>query len=321
MSDAEPVFVYRYRLRSRRGTLNALTRRRDYEGILIRQGGGHACIHPWQELGDPTLEACLADLAGPRRRAIVRRALRCAEMDRVAREFGHSLFEDLEVPASHATVPDADEKSIAAAVDAGFGTVKLKAGRDAAIEARRLCELAERFPALRWRVDANECFEPAAAESFLGALDSPTLRALDFIEDPCPYADSTWGQLRRGKPVRLAVDREASPLTRAAQVMIIKPAIDEPLLLAEAAMQNSQQVVVTSYMDHPVGQAFAAWEAARLALRMPGLVGICGLQTHHLFEPDAFTEMLGPWSPTFTVPEGHGIGFDDLFDMIPWTRI
>jgi O-succinylbenzoate synthase len=103
--------------------------------------------------------------------------------------------------------------------------------------------------------------------------------------------------------------------------MVIKPAIEEPLLLAEAAAQHNQRVVVTSYMDHPVGQAFAAWEAARLDLTMPGWVGLCGLQTHSLFEPDAFTERLGPWTPAFTVPDGHGIGFDELFEKLPWTRL
>ena len=45
---------------------------------------------------------------------------------------------------------------------------------------------------------------------------------------------------------------------------------------------NRQRVVLTSYMDHPLGQTFAAWEAARLGLQFPGLVGVCGLQTHHL---------------------------------------
>ena len=103
--------------------------------------------------------------------------------------------------------------------------------------------------------------------------------------------------------------------------MVIKPAIDEPFLLAEAALHHRQRVVLTSYMDHPVGQTFAAWEAARLGLQFPGLPGVCGLQTHHLFEPDEFTEMLGPWSPAFQVPAGYGLGFDDLLEALPWTRL
>ena len=97
--------------------------------------------------------------------------------------------------------------------------------------------------------------------------------------------------------------------------------LGEEGLLAEAALQHQQRVVVTSYMEHPVGQAFAAWEAARLGLQFPGLVGLCGLQTHHLFEPDEFSEMLGPWSPSFQVPAGYGLGFDDLLEALPWTRL
>lgn len=315
------MWVYHYRLRARRGPLNALARRSDYEGVLIRHKGGHACIHPWPELGDPTLSACLADLAGPRRRALVRRALRCAEMDRVAREYNHSLFEEMEVPTSHATLVHSDPKSVVSAIEAGFDRIKLKGGRNAETDAAWLQTMASDHRQLRWRIDCNEAFEPDAAHAFLAALDPVTLRALDFIEDPCPYADSTWSRLHAAHRVPLAVDREASPLSHAAQVMIVKPATDEPMLLAEAALQHGQHVVVTSSMDHPVGQAFAAWEAARLNLQMPGLVGVCGLQTHHLFEPDPFLEMLGPWSPEFLVPEGLGIGFDDLLEILPWKRL
>ena len=83
--DPKPL-ISRYRLRAR-GFLNAISNRREFEGALIRIDGGFGCIHPWPELGDPPLEKCLADLAGARRWPIVKRAVRCAEYDRVAREF------------------------------------------------------------------------------------------------------------------------------------------------------------------------------------------------------------------------------------------
>lgn len=54
------------------------------------------------------MEKCLEDLAGPRRWRIVRRALRCAELDGAARENEESLFEEMEVPASHATLAVGD---------------------------------------------------------------------------------------------------------------------------------------------------------------------------------------------------------------------
>lgn len=319
----EPIppkpLISRYRLKTR-GFLNSISNRREFEGVLIQVDGGFGCIHPWPELGDPPLEKCLADLAGARRWPIVRRALRCAEYDSVARRFDHSLFEEMEVPESHATLAKGDVAEVALAVEAGFSTIKLKTGRDPSAEAGFLDDIAAEYPSLRWRLDFNECLTPDDAADFLTGLKEKTREVIDFVEDPCPYSDSAWTALYQRTRMKLAVDREAAPLSTAAQVMVVKPAIDEPFLLAEAALWNNQRVVVTGYMDHPVGQTFAAWEAARLGLQFPGLVGMCGLQTHHLFEPDAFTEMLGPWSPVFKAPDGNGLGFEDLLDELPWTR-
>ena len=317
---ASKPMISRYRLKAR-GLLNSISRRREFEGALIQIDGGFGCIQPWPELGDPPLDKCLADLAGERRWPIVRRAVRCAEYDRVARDFDHSLFEEMEVPQSHATLVKTDAAELARAVDAGFTTIKLKGGRDLQAEARFLDAMSAEYPALRWRIDCNESLESAEAADFLLGLAAGTRAAIDFAEDPCPYAESTWRALYQQTRVPLAVDREATTLSTAAQVMVIKPAIDEPFLLGEAAIRHGQRVVLTSYMDHPLGQTFAAWEAARLELQFPGLVGLCGVQTHHLYEPDAFAEMLGPWSPVFQVPEGNGLGFDDLLDDLPWMRL
>lgn len=321
MEDADAkTFVSLYRLRSH-GRLNALTGRREFAGALVRIDGGYGCIHPWPELGDPPLEKCLADLAGPRRWPIVRRAVRCAQYDRVARRFEHSLFEEMEVPESHATLAACDVAEVALAVEAGFRLVKLKCGIDLTTEARFLDEMASEYPALGWRLDFNETLNPDAASAFLTSLAERTRNAIDFVEDPCPYAETTWKTLHRQTRIKLAVDRESSPQSAAAQLMVIKPAVDEPLLLAEAALANHQRLVVTSYMDHPLGQAFAAWEAARLGLQFPGMLAACGLQTHHLFEPNPFTEVLGPWSPAFQAPPGHGLGFDDLLEELPWNPL
>lgn len=317
--DSKPL-IARYRLKSR-GFMNAISNRREFEGALIQIDGGFGCIHPWPELGDPTLEKCLADLAGARRWPIVRRAIRCAEYDRAAREYDGSLFEEMEMPLSHATLAKGDAAEIALAVEAGFTLVKLKAGRDLVSEKKLLESMSAEFPTLRWRIDFNESIEQDEVTEFLLALSEKTRAAIDFVEDPCPFSESGWTELYKKTRIQLAVDREATTTSAAAQVMVIKPAVDEPFLLGEAAIGHHQRVVITSYMDHPVGQAFAAWEAARLELQLPGLVGICGLQTHQLFEPNEFTEALGPWAPEFKAPDGLGLGLDDLLAAQPWTRL
>jgi O-succinylbenzoate synthase len=318
--DTRKPLISRYRLKSR-GFLNAASVRREFDGVLIKVGHGYGCIHPWPELGDPPLEKCLADLAGARRWPIVRRALRCAQYDAVAREREESLFEEMEVPPSHATLSTADPALAEQAIDAGFTHLKLKCGRDANKERACIESTAAEHPTVRWRLDFNETLEPADVVDWLGGLSDAARRTLDFLEDPCPYSDSAWAKLFRETRIPLAVDREAAPGSAAAQVCVIKPAIDEPWLLAESALGHGQRLVVTSYMDHPIGQAFAAWEAARLGLEFPGQPGICGLRTDVCFQPDAFTELLGAWSPAFTPPPGTGLGFDDLLDALPWTRL
>ena len=321
MTPADPKpLISRYRIKSR-GFLNAISGRREFEGALIRVGDGFGCIHPWPELGDPTLEKCLADLQGERRWPIVRRALRCAEYDEAARSRDESLFEEMEVPKSHATLTDPKMETITAAVEAGFTVVKLKGGRNLEKEGDFLEAAVREFPSLKWRIDFNESLTPEQVAAFLLGLPEKVRSAIDFIEDPCPFSETTWPELYRKTRVKLAIDREAAPHRVGAQFSVIKPAVDEPFLLAEAAIAHQQRVVLTSYMDHPFGQAFAAWEAARLELQFPGITGICGLQTHHLFDASGFTEALGPWSPDFNVPEGTGLGFDDQLAALPWTRL
>ena len=318
--ERKDVWISSYRLRSR-GFLNAVSARREFEGMLIRVGDGYGCIHPWPELGDPPLQKCLEDLKGRRFWPIVRRALRCAEFDNAARTAEESLFEEMEVPRSHATLAKGDAKELAAAVEAGFDTVKLKMGRDLEGEVGFLKGMMAEYPKLKWRLDFNETLEPSAAEGFLEGLSEKERMALDFVEDICPFSETAWAELWKKFRVRLAVDREAGPHLKAAQVTVVKPAVDEPFLLSEAAAMNGQSVVMTSYMDHPLGQAFAAWEAARTGLIFPGLVGTCGLQTHHLFEKDAFVEELGEWKPDFKVPGGTGLGFDEQLAELTWMEL
>jgi O-succinylbenzoate synthase len=314
------VWISPYRLRSR-GFLNSLSSRREFEGVLIRVGDGYGCIHPWPELGDPPVEKCIEDLKGRRFWPIVRRALRCAEFDDAARREEESLFEEMEVPRSHATLVSADAKELAHAVAVGFDTVKMKAGRDVAAEAEFIERMVVEYPALKWRLDFNEGLEPESADAFIGGLTSKTRRAIDFIEDISPFSEKVWSDLWKKYRVPLAVDRESGPHRESAQYTVIKPAVDEPFLLAEGALMNSQRAVITSYMDHPLGQAFAAWEAGRTELLFPGLVTTCGVQTHHLFEKNSFIECLGDWGPEFKVPNGTGLGFDDELAALTWVEL
>jgi O-succinylbenzoate synthase len=80
--------------------------------------------------------------------------------------------------------------------------------------------------------------------------------------------------------------------------------------------RTSREIVVTSYMDHAIGQMFAAQFAAA-----HGVTNVCGLFTHVLYEPDPFFERVRAEGPRLLAPEGTGIGFDDLLESLPWKTL
>lgn len=164
------------------------------------------------------------------------------------------------------------------------------------------------FPNLKWRIDFNENGEVNEILEELGRWSKEEKAAIDFLEDPVPYFEGGWERLATESGLTMALDRHLERDRGDSEVLVVKPAVQE--------MKSGPRVVVTSYMDHPLGQAFAAWEAAKA-----GGAEVCGLQTHGLFEANEFTEELGEVSPEFQVPGGAGLGFDDLLDALPWSKL
>ena len=300
-------WIWSYELRTL-GALNSKTTRRAYPGALIRNEAGFGCLHSWPELGDPTLEDCLVDLANGQESALVRRTLDCLRVDGRAREENRSLFEGLHVPSSHATLPLLDELVLSEAVKRGFTYVKVKGGKGGGMDLRRIRLMMPMYPELKWRIDFNENGEVGELLEELSCWSEAEKAAIDFLEDPVPYFSGSWERLAKESGLTMALDRNLEKALSEVEVQVIKPAVQK--------MKSGPRVIVTSYMDHPLGQTFAAWEAARV-----GVKEICGLQTHGLFEANEFIEALGDLSPEFNIPKGTGLGFDDLLEALPWTKL
>ena len=314
------IHIHRYTICSL-ALFNARSERREHQGALIRlrHGGvdGYGCIHPWPELGDENLEQTLASLSSGITTRLSARSLECAKADAVARRDGASLFEGLAIPRSHATLMmNADD--LATAVGAGFDTVKVKVGRDVASESRFIGEQSGRYPELRWRLDFNGVLEAADVESFVAGLSKDIRARIDFLEDAYRIGVTPGVKAKGACGIPMAVDREVEAAAGDFAYAVIKPAVNHPGPILERARKEGKRVVLTSYMDHPLGQCFAAWEAAKALHGYPEVVDTCGLVTHGLFEPDAFTEALGEPRPDFCPPAGSGLGFDDLLKSLPW---
>lgn len=278
------MWYWRYELRPRR-RLSALAGTAPRHGALIRVGDGFADVHPWPELGDLPLDAQLESLTRGGTTPLTSKSLQFAAADGDARRAGRSLFAGLTIPESHwpadaGPAPD------------GFDTVKVKMWRGKRIDPG--------LSGYRLRLDYNATL---TAAEFL-AEDIP-VEAIDFVEDPCPYDAAAWRRIREAKRVRLARDRGRGE-EEGVDVLVVKPAMQE-------FPAGGMEVVVTSYMDHPLGQLAAAWTAA---LHVPG--ARCGLLTHLLYEADPFIERLRVEGARLVPPAGTGFGFDDLLERLPW---
>ena len=300
-------WVSRYELVSAAG-LNARTERRVYEGALVWDGVGYGCLHSWPELGDADLEGCLADLVGAQEFPLVRRTLACMAVDGAARVEGRSLWEGVKVPRSHATLTCFDEGAVERALVAGFLVMKVKVGREVTRELAFLRECCVRWPEVRWRVDFNETGDVEELCEIFASWSEEELASIDFLEDPLPFESGLWREFKARTGLALGNDRQVLADGGVSDFLVVKPAVME--------VPAEGRIVVTSYLDHAVGQAFAAWEAGRA-----GVSEWCGLQTHGAFEENEFSEVLGVVQPEFTVPEGMGIGFGDLLKKLEWVRL
>lgn len=295
------LWVHRYTLMPRR-RLSAIARAGAREGALLRVDDGFADVHPWPELGDAPLDEQLALLARGEMTPLTRASLRLAALDGDARRRGVSLFESLTIPKSH--WPGNEPP-------AGFDTVKIKGVME--------------VPAnVRIRIDFNATLAP---EELLRIAEALPKERIDFIEDPCLYDAATWQSLRERTGLKLAYDRPTTdlattdlattdlpttdhgPPTTGFDVLIHKPAV-------QSEWREHPEVVVTSYMDHPIGQYGAAYIAATHRTNSR-----CGLFTHVLYEPDAFVERVSSDGARLRPPRGTGVGFDDLLEQLSWTSI
>jgi o-succinylbenzoate synthase len=285
--------------------LNRKTASRKVEGFLIHHAGGYGCVQPWPSLGHAGLEDHWQALAQGVSLPLLERAMLCARLDGEARAASRSWWSDVDVPPSHATITDWGGENVCHAL-AGFTHAKSKVG---ASDASALTIWARRSPHLRLRLDCNEVPTEEEFFSIFGKLPLDVRERIDWVEDPFVYDEYRWrkGQLEHG--IRFALDRALNEQTASDEwVSVWKPAWQE--------RPHAEPLVVTSAMDHPVGQCWAAYCAARA-----GVSDVCGLRTDHLFAKDAFLERMGVWCSAWPVLGGTGMGFDELLEKLPWIRI
>lgn len=210
-----------------------------------------------------------------------------------------------------------------AAVEAGFGTLKLKAGaeRDAAALVERVSGVrAAVGPAVRLRLDVNGAWDVTTARERIAAV-APF--GLEYVEQPVAAGDpSDLAAVHEGSPVPIAADDSVSSVAaasellaaRAADVLVVKPArVGGPSAAWEIAALASAvgvPVVVSTLFETGVGIASALAVAAGLPAVGGGATTSLahGLATADLLEADLLPRALAIVEGRMIVPEGPGLG-------------
>lgn len=322
------IFYWPYQLRSK-GALNSRRGATTHHGCLIRIEEGVGCIHPWTELGDRPLSDQLEMLRSGQETDLIRSATECARLDGEARSEGRSLFDlagsPMPQPRNHWLVSAEDDP--AAVWSEGFRKVKFKVGpylENVSLEIDRW-----RREGFRARLDANESVPFRDWVIWWMDLPSGIRDAIDWVEDPCPWGRWRWKFLQSiGMPV--AADRDVGERLFSSEIAVYKPATDgsdphenslDTRLVDWALRREHRRFSVTSYMDHAVGQMWAAYAAGCFEEVLGERLDHCGLLTHLRFEKDSFFEQVH-YEDTRIVPQkGTGLGFDDLLEKLPWKRL
>lgn len=269
------------------------------EGVLLRveteEGSvGYSDVHPWSELGDKPLNEQLSLLKMGAKTPLTKRSLYFAEKDANARASGKHLIEHLEIPPSHWLLKSPED-----VIPEDFTTVKIKAG-----PSDDLKSMMSSLPGhVKIRIDFNNKHTFDSFSKFIQTIPEFWER-IDFIEDPFIYNKKKWESM----PVPLAGDFQE----KRGPIAIVKPAVDD-----FEGFLSCDRIIVTSYLDHPIGQLGAAYTAGHLKKRE-----VCGLLSHLVYEKNAFSERLKNNGPNLIVPkEGTGFGFDDLLENLSWTPL
>ncbi len=333
-------FFCLYKLRSR-GSLNAVSQRREFHGALIKVNDGVGCLHPWPEFGDAPIEGQLKLLREGGISMVIERALHMAAVDGAARRRGVSIFEGLEIPLSHYSWDQHQppETQVQRVIGEGWRAIKGKGTQNIdevlrwvedrsagfASRLRNSPQLAEpsrteaRAPFIR--LDFNSCLTEEQFNRFMELMPPQLRQCIDFIEDPFPYDAGRWSDFQRSHGIRLALDKQLRGATEGFNVAVIKPGRREWRGMVQTLPEDAR-VVMTSAMDHAVGQSFAAYEAALAWKKLGARMDLCGLCTEHLFAKDEFFEQISSHGGNLQVDRnGTGLGFDEVLAKLPWKRL
>ena len=287
---------------------------------------GYADLHPWPELGDPTLDKQIEDVRRGRISSMLEQTIWLARRDAVLRKKGKSISISGENVRNNFLITHVDQIVPGFLDDLkrqSFTTVKIKVGRDLAEEAAAITRVAS--VGLKMRLDFNGVGSWQTFEKFITGLTPNEKAWIEYVEDPFPFEQQAWMDAK--KLVKIALDAPYEKvnweqMTKPCfDVLVIKPAKMDVDQAIERCKKFNLKATVTSYMDHPVGVMHALSVAMECKDNNPQMMLEAGCLTHRNYVADPFSVEINTQGPYLSGVKGTGIGFDRLLGALPWQKI
>ena len=300
---------------------------------------GLTAAEAWASLPAPTRRVASADVA-----------IETALADLLARSCGaplaHWLARQAGLPAPSprpipvnallaASSPDELAREAAAARRCGFGTVKVKVGRDHTRDAERLRVVrAILGPDPDIRIDANGAWSEEEAAAALAMHAAHDIALCEQPVAPGPDAPQRLARVRAASPIPIAADESCASLddlqsllaADAIDAAVIKPlrtGLAEALAMIREAAGRSLPCILTTTFDTGVGTVLALHLAALLPEPRPA----SGLATLPLLAGDIVRGCPTPEGGATPPAGGPGLGviLDDAslvrFATGPWEGV
>jgi len=290
---------------------------------------GYCDCHPWPELGDASLEVQLELLACAHLTPLLTRSFAAARLDADARSSKRNLFASLPIPPSHHHLSDLltmTEAEFKKCLEKPASKIKIKVGvaPQAEVAILRKWAAAVQSSGTLLRLDFNSRLNEDEFLTFFKDLEDEVQVCVEFYEDPFKYNPERWQMVRENYGIALACDHESLygldyPLS--CDVLVVKPAVQE-ISHFLSVKRGNRKLVITSYLDHPIGQLAAAYTAASVFQQNKAILDTCGLLTHHAFEANLFSARLSQNDMCLQPStEEYGWGYDTLLKEMPWKSL
>jgi len=259
-----------------------------------------------------------------------------AAVDGEARRRGVSLFAGLQIPPSHYSWDQNQpmDSQMRRVVEEGWRAVKTKGWgnvgevlqwleefRSSTFRCREMQADSKSDFRITLRLDFNSCLTEAHFDKLLAQMPEDVRAMLDFVEDPFPYDAVRWSHIRQKQGIQLALDKQLHGANEGFDVAVLKPGRREWRQMIDG-LPSHVRIVMTSAMDHAIGQSFAAYEAGLAWRELGDRMDLCGLCTQHLFTEDDFFARISARGGRLEVDRaGTGLGFDDVLAKLPWKEL